>query len=129
MIDLYWAMIGLGICAAVNWALGLYDKIGVEQLSWDWKAFARGMAKIVIVVGSIIGLGFVWYYSKFDLSGIGWDPMTIVTGGATYYAAKSFKRIAEIIHGQKENELPEDLEDDVYIDINPDIEVETEEEK
>ena len=119
MIDLYWAMISLGICAAINWALGIYDKIGIEQLTWDWKTFVRGMAKIFIVVGSLIGLGYVWYFSNFDLSGIGWEPMTLVTSGAIYYAAKSFKRIAEIIHGKQVNELPEDLYDDVVFDVNP----------
>ena len=119
MIDLYWAMISLGICAAINWALGVYDKIGVEKLTWDWKAFARGMIKIVIVVGSLVGLGYVWYYSNFDLTGIGWEPMTLVTTGTIYYAAKSFKRIASIIHGQQENELPDDLIDDVVFDMDP----------
>lgn len=99
MIELCWAMLILGVAAIVNWALGLYDKIGVEQLKWDWKEFARGATKIGIIVGAAIGLAFVWEYSGIDLSGAGLEPLTVTTTATGYYAYRAIKHLASIVHG------------------------------
>lgn len=31
MITLCWGILFLGVAAAINWGLGLYDKIGIEK--------------------------------------------------------------------------------------------------
>lgn len=99
MYELLWAMLFLGIAACSNWLLGLYDKIGVQRVQWDWKEFLRGLAKIAIICGVAIGLGFAWEYSGIDLTSAGLSPITCITAAFIYYAVKSIKRFAEIIHG------------------------------
>lgn len=99
MIELCWGVLFLGVAVVVNWALGLYDKIGVEQLTWDWKEFARGAVKIAIIAGSVIGLGFAWEYSGIDLSGAGLEPLTVTTTATAYYAYHAIRHLATIVHG------------------------------
>jgi uncharacterized membrane protein len=108
MIELCWGILFLGVAAAVNWALGLYDKIGVEQLSWDWKEFIRGAVKVGIIVGSVIGLGFAWQHSGLDLSGAGLEPQTVTTTATMYYAYRAITHLAAIIHGGKPAVPPDD---------------------
>jgi uncharacterized membrane protein len=101
MIELCWGILFLGVAAAINWALGIYDKIGVEQLAWNWKEFVRGAVKIGIIVGSVIGVGFIWEFSGLDLSGAGIEPITMTTGATVLYAYKAIKHLAAIIKGGK----------------------------
>ena len=108
MIELCWGILFLGVAAAVNWALGLYDKIGVEQLTWDWKEFIRGAVKIGIIVGSVIGLGFAWQHSGLDLSGAGLEPQTVTTTATAYYAYRAITHLAKIINGGKNTAQPPD---------------------
>lgn len=108
MAELCWGILFLGIAAAVNWALGLYDKIGVEKLTWDWKEFARGAIKIGILVGSVIGLGVAWQFSGIDLSGAGVEPLTLTTGATTYYAFRAIKHLATIVKGNKTEAITTD---------------------
>lgn len=99
MIDLLWALLFLGIAAISNWLLGLYDKLGVEKVTFNWKEFLRGIVKMLIIVAVAIGLGFAWEYSGIDLSGAGLTPMTVTTTATIYFAIKAIRRLAEIIHG------------------------------
>lgn len=99
MMELCWGVLFLGVAAAVNWALGLYDKLGVEKLTWSWREFARGAVKLLIIVGSVIGLGFAWAYSGIDLSGAGLEPLTVTTTATMYYAYRAITHLAGIIHG------------------------------
>lgn len=99
MIDLLWALLFLGIAATANWLLGLYDKLGVEKVTFNWKEFLRGIIKMLIIVAVAIGLGFAWEYSGIDLSGAGLTPMTVTTTATIYFAFKAIRRLAEIIHG------------------------------
>lgn len=101
MIELCWGILFLGVAAAVNWALGIYDKIGVEQLAWNWKEFVRGAVKISIIVGSVIGVGIIWQFSGIDLSGAGFEPVSLTTGATAYYAYRAIKHLAAIIRGGK----------------------------
>lgn len=101
MIELCWGILFLGISAAVNWTLGLYDKIGVEKLTWNWQEFVRGAIKIGIIAGSVIGLGFAWQYSNIDLSGAGLKPLTVTTTATAYYAYRAVSHLANIVHGKK----------------------------
>ena len=96
MAQLCWGILFLGIAAAVNWAMGLYKKIGVEKLQWDWKEFIRGAVKIGLIIGSVIGLGVVWKYSGIDLSGAGLEPLTMTTTATIYYAYKAVKYLGTI---------------------------------
>lgn len=111
MVELCWGMLFLGLAAAVNWALGLYDKIGVEKLTWDWKEFTRGAIKIGIIVGSAIGLGVLWQFSGIDLSGAGLEPLTLTTATTAYYAFNAIKHLATIIKGNKNTEVIETTDD------------------
>lgn len=99
MAELCWGVLFLSITILVNWALGLYDKIGVEKLSWDWKEFERGAIKILIIAGSVIGLGFAWAYSGIDLSGAGLEPLTVTTTATAFYAYKAIRHLSSIING------------------------------
>ena len=111
MAELCWGILFLGVAAAVNWALGLYDKIGVEKLTWDWKEFARGGIKIGILVGSVIALGILWQCSGIDLSGAGLEPLTLTTTSTAFYAFKAIKHLATIIKGDKKPEMIETTDD------------------
>ena len=101
MMELLWGVLFLSIAAAVNWALGIYDKIGVEQLQWCWKMFIHGAAKLFIIIGSVIGLGFAWCCSGMDLSGAGLEPLTVTTTATAYYAYRAITHLAKIINGGK----------------------------
>ena len=106
MERLLWGILFLGIAVAVNWALGIFQKIGVEKITWDWATFAWGAVKIAIIVGSIIGLGVVWQYSGVDLSGAGLEPITLTTTGTIYYAYKAIKHLGRMLHGVPDDEIP-----------------------
>lgn len=99
MADLCWGILFLAIAAAVNWAMGLYKKIGVEKIQWDWKEFLRGGIKMGLIIGSVIGLGVVWRYSGIDLSGAGLEPMTMITTATMYFAYKAIKYLNAIFRG------------------------------
>lgn len=103
MMNLCWAVLFLGIAVCVNWALGLYDKIGVESIEWNWKKFANGAAKIAIIVGSVIGLGFAWQYSGIDISESGLQPLTVTTTATAYYAYRAITHLANIVGVGKGN--------------------------
>ena len=98
MADLCWGILFLGIAAAVNWAMGLYKKIGVEKIQWDWREFLRGVIKIALIIGSVIGLGVVWKYSGIDLSGAGLEPLTMTTTATIYFAYKAIRYLGIIFH-------------------------------
>lgn len=117
MIDIAWAVLFLGIAVVINWALGIYDKVGVEKMTWDWRAFLRGAVKILIIAGSVIGLGFAWEYSGIDLSGAGLEPLTLTTTATAYYAYNAIKHLAAIVIDRKTDEnIPEvELLDDTYV--------------
>lgn len=114
MFELLWALLFLGIAATCNWCLGIYEKIGVEQITWNWKEFARGIIKIIIICGVTIGLGFAWYYSNIDLSGAGLEPLTLTTTATAYYFYKAIKHLAAILTANK----TETVSDEEF-DINP----------
>ena len=110
MIELCWAVLFLGIAVCTNWFLGIYDKISVESIKWDWKEFAKGIAKIAIVAGSVIGLGFAWYYSSIDLSGAGLEPLTLTTSATAYYFYRAISHLANIIGIGKKDKTDEIVE-------------------
>ena len=101
MAQLCWGILFLGIAAAVNWAMGLYKKIGVEKLRWDWKEFVRGAVKLLLIMASVIGLGLVWLYSGIDLSGAGLEPLTMTTTATIYYAYKAIRYLGTIFQNGK----------------------------
>lgn len=119
----------LGIAVVINWALGIYDKVGVEKITWDWHAFLRGVVKIVIIAGSVIGLGFAWQFSSIDLSGAGLEPLTLTTTATAYYAYNAIKHLAAVVMGKKYNKDKDSLLDDdidIKIESESDIEVSVE---
>lgn len=117
MTELFWAMLFLGIAAACNWCMGVYDNIGVKSFAWDWKKFAKGILKIAIICGCVIGLGFAWEYSGIDLSGAGVEPLTLTTGATVYYFVKAIVHLKSIVMGEKP--IQNDGEEIVEYDINP----------
>lgn len=126
MIDIAWAVLFLGIAVVINWALGIYDKVGVEKMTWDWRAFLRGAVKILIIAGSVIGLGFAWEYSGIDLSGAGLEPLTLTTTATAYYAYNAIKHLAAIVIDRKKDEddgvsVSGLFEDTVEIDVADDV--------
>ena len=131
MINLCWAVMFLGIAVIINWALGLYDKIGVEKLAWDWRTFLRGAVKIVIIAGSVIGLGFAWECSGIDLSGAGMEPLTLTTTATAYYSYNAIKHLAAIVMGKKKEDVEEGLlfEDTIEIEAEDGFEIETTDEE
>ena len=106
MVQLLWGILFLGIAVTVNWAMGIFQKIGVEKIAWSWVEFGWGLLKIAIIAGSIIGLGVVWQYSGIDLSGAGLEPITLTTTGTMYYAYKAIKHLGSMLHGVTDDEMP-----------------------
>lgn len=104
MVELCWGVLYLGVAAAINWAMGLYEKLGKEQVKWNWKQFIIGLIKIILIVGTIIGAGFIWEYSGIDVSGAGLQPITLTTSATLYYAYKAVKHLSQIIHVDKTEE-------------------------
>lgn len=104
MIELCWGIIFFLTAAAIDWLLGVYDKIGVQKIAWSWETFFRKTAKVILLVGCAIGLGVIWEFSGLDLSGAGLTPLTVTTTGTIYYAFKAIKHFAYIIKGYKKDD-------------------------
>ena len=104
MIELCWGILFLGIAAACNWLMGIFDKVGIQKVTWDWRQFIGGLIKICIIVGCIIGVGFIWEYSGVDVSAAGIEPLTLTTTATGYYAIKAILHLKDILVDSKKTE-------------------------
>jgi len=85
----------LGIAMLVNVALGMYNKIGVEKLSFDKTVFINGIIKSIIVAGSFLGLSYC--FLKTDLSTLGVTPDLIMLSAIVLYVGKACKNLMSIL--------------------------------
>ena len=83
------------IVILVNMALGVYGKIGIEKMSFDFKEFLNGVVKASIIAGSFIGLAYV--FEQVDLSAVGLTPMLMMSASIILYTGKSCTKLASIL--------------------------------
>ena len=86
----------LPLCVAIicNIALGMYYKIGKENLEFSWAQFLSGIAKAAVVGGSFCGLAYC-----FGVTGLGGDlvaPQDIISAATVLYMAKSIDNLMAI---------------------------------
>lgn len=79
----------------MNIISGMFNSISIEKVKFDKKKFIYGVLKAIVVSISILVLAYV--FDTIDLSGIGFTPMTIVSGGIMVYACKLGVNIIKIL--------------------------------
>lgn len=87
-------MAPLFVVIIVNILLGLYRRIGVEQIQFDWRVLLTGVLKAAIVAVSLIALTYV-----FDTTGLGGDfvtPHDIMVAATVLYMGKSVDNLVGI---------------------------------
>jgi len=85
----------LGVAMVVNILLGLYYKIGVEELKFETKVFINGVIKAIIIALSFFGIAYC--FTKTDLSQIGISPETIMLSAIALYVCKALTNLASIL--------------------------------
>lgn len=103
MTGILWQTLCLAVAAAINYALGLTDTLGVKKFEFDARTFITGAVKALIICGSLIGIGFIWTYSGVDLSALGYTPSAILTAGICYYGFKVARRFISMWIDKKED--------------------------
>ena len=85
MSDILHMLPPLIVLMVANILLGLYAKIGVEQITFDWKKLVSGIIKAVII--GIAALSLAYATSVIDLS-----------GAIVLYAQKAFTNLAKCLN-------------------------------
>ena len=84
MTDILHMLPPLIVLMIANILLGLYAKIGIEEIEFDWKKLVSGIIKAVII--GIAALSLAYATSVIDLSGVGVEPATLITAAIVLYA-------------------------------------------
>ena len=95
MLQVFWLMIPLSVTMLVNMALGVFEKIGLEKIKWDFNIFKMGIYKAVLLVLAFLGLSFV--FNVMDLSELGITPISVITAAIFLYAGKCCKKLSLIL--------------------------------
>ena len=95
MEDMLKYLVVLAIVMISNIALGMYNNIGLEKITFDKNKFINGIIKAVIIAGSFVGLTYC--FTVVDLQSIGVDPTTVMLSAIIIYAGKSIKTLATIL--------------------------------
>ena len=96
MTDILPMLPPLIVLMIANILLGLYAKIGIEEIEFDWKKLVSGIIKAVII--GIAALSLAYATSVIDLSGVGVEPATLITAAIVLYAQKAFTNLAKCLN-------------------------------
>ena len=86
----------LALLMATNILLGLYAKIGVEEIAFDWKKLVSGIAKAMIIGFSAVALAYATH--EVDLSSLGITPELLINAAIVTYAYKNFQNLAKCLN-------------------------------
>ena len=86
----------LTLLMATNILLGLYAKIGVEEIAFDCKKLISGIAKALIIGFSAVALSYAAH--EVDLSGLGVTPELLISAAIITYAYKNFQNLAKCLN-------------------------------
>ena len=84
----------LTLLMATNILLGLYAKIGVEEIAFDWKKLISGIAKALIIGFSAVASSYAAH--EVDLSGLGVTPELLISAAIITYAYKNLAKCLNI---------------------------------
>jgi len=94
MLEILKLLAPLAIVVIINIALGLYYKIGVENVSFDKKILLNGIIKALIVAGSFVGLAYV--FDTVSLGDVSVNPKVVMIAAIGIYAVKGVANLAKI---------------------------------
>ena len=86
----------LTVSMIMNTLTGVYQKIGIEQVKFDWKVFVHGIIKFIIVLACLIGTAYCCENVSF-LELNEFAPNLIIQLGITGYVGKVAFNIYNII--------------------------------
>lgn len=95
----------LATAIAVNMALGLYSKIGIEKIAFDKAVFFSGIVKALIIGISFTGLAYI--FDVVDLTSLGISPELIMSSSIVLYAGKACTKLATILGVEAVNKKSE----------------------
>lgn len=95
MTNLFHMLLALLILMATNILLGLYARIGVEHISFDWKKLVAGTIKALIIGIATIALAYT--ATIVDLTSVGVTAETLVTAAIILYAGKATTNLAKCL--------------------------------
>lgn len=80
----------------MNTLTGVYQKIGIEKIGFDWKIFINGVIKLVIIFTCLLGCAYCCDQVTFlDLGEMA--PTLIIEVGITGYVGKVAYNLFNII--------------------------------
>lgn len=85
----------LAIAIAVNMALGVFGKLGVEKIPFDRHIFVNGIIKAAIIGVSFVGLAYIFDF--VDLTSLGISPDLIMSAAIILYTGKACTKLASIL--------------------------------
>lgn len=77
----------LTVAMAMNTLTGVYQKIGIEQVKFDWKVFFNGIVKFIIILACLVGTAYCCEHVSF-LELNEFAPNLIMQLGITSYVGK-----------------------------------------
>lgn len=77
----------LAVAMSMNTLTGVYKKIGIEQVKFDWKVFCNGIVKFIIILACLLGTAYCCEHVAF-LELNEFAPNLIMQLGITSYVGK-----------------------------------------
>lgn len=96
----------LAIMMIINVATGVYHKIGIEKIAFDWKIFINGIIKSLIVFGALIGLAYCC--DAVDFLELENTPIIMLKSVIVGYGAKVSVTLYNILRGNV-SDTPEEV--------------------
>ena len=103
----------LVIVMVLNTLCGVYNKIGIEKITFDCKIFINGLIKSLIVFVSLIGLAYCC--DKVDFMNLETTPLVMIKGAIVGYGAKVGVSIFNILKSNVSDVVTENIEDNINV--------------
>ena len=84
------------VVMGLNNLCGIYKKIGIEGISFDWRVFINGIIKTAIVFIGLIGIAYAC--DNVDFLDIENTPVIIIKGAIVAYGAKVSAYLYKIVN-------------------------------
>lgn len=95
MIECINSMIILLALMVTNLLLGTINSLAICNIKFDVRRMVEGVCKAIgIAVGSVV---LAYAFDNFDLSGLGYTPMTVLSTAIIAYFAKCMRNMIKIL--------------------------------
>lgn len=85
----------LAIAMFLNILLGLYYKIGVKKITFNYKKLIGGIIKALIIGITFVGLSYI--ADGLNTQDIGFEPKLLLLSAIILYSTKSFNQLRNIL--------------------------------